>query len=69
MAYRLRGSVHYHHGRKVDNIQADTVLELLRVLHLDPKEEFSFNFGWSFSIDPKAYPYGNTLPPTRPHIL
>jgi hypothetical protein len=38
LAYRFRGSVHYHHGRKHGSIQADMVLEEeLRVLHLDPK--------------------------------
>jgi hypothetical protein len=36
-AYRIRGSIHYHHGRKHGSVQADTVLEKeLRVLHLDP---------------------------------
>jgi hypothetical protein len=34
-AYRFRGSVHYHHGRKHGSVQADAVLEQeLRVLHL-----------------------------------
>ena len=38
LAYRLRGSVHYHHGRKHGSIQAGMVLEKkLRVLHLDMK--------------------------------
>jgi hypothetical protein len=38
MAYRFRGSVHYHHGRKHGSIQADTVLKKEpRVLHLDLK--------------------------------
>jgi hypothetical protein len=33
LAYRLRGSVHYHHGGKHGNMQADMVLEEeLRVL-------------------------------------
>jgi hypothetical protein len=35
--YNFRGLVHYHHGRKHGNIQADMVLEELRVLHLVPK--------------------------------
>ena len=36
-AYRFRGSVHFHHGRKHGSVQADTALEKeLRVLHLDP---------------------------------
>jgi hypothetical protein len=34
----LRGSVHYHHGRKHGHVQTDMVLEIeLRVLHLDLK--------------------------------
>jgi hypothetical protein len=35
LAYSFRGSVHYHHGGKHDSMQADTVLEKLRALHLD----------------------------------
>jgi hypothetical protein len=38
LAYRFRGSVHYHHGRKHGGMQADMVLEKeLRGLHFDPK--------------------------------
>jgi hypothetical protein len=37
LAYRFRGSVHYHHGGKHGNIQANMVLEELRVLHVDLK--------------------------------
>jgi hypothetical protein len=37
LAYRFRGSAHYHHGRKHGSVQADMVLEELRVLHLDLK--------------------------------
>jgi hypothetical protein len=40
-AYKLadsfRGLVPYHHGRKHGSVQADMVLEELRVPHLDPK--------------------------------
>jgi hypothetical protein len=36
LAYSFRGSVHCH-GGKHGNVQADMVLEELRVLHLDPK--------------------------------
>ena len=36
LSYNVRGSVHYHHGRKHGSVQADMVLEKeLRVLHLD----------------------------------
>jgi hypothetical protein len=31
---QFKGSVHYHHGRKHDRVQAGMVLEELRVLHL-----------------------------------
>jgi hypothetical protein len=38
LAYRFRGSVHYHQGRKHGSIQADLVLEKeLGVVHLVPK--------------------------------
>jgi hypothetical protein len=38
----LKGSVHYHHGRKHGSMQADTVLEKeLRVLLLESKEDCS----------------------------
>jgi hypothetical protein len=38
LAYRFRGSVHCHHGRKHGSVQGDMVMEKeLRVLHLDPK--------------------------------
>ena len=37
LAYRFRGLVHYHHGRKHGSVQAGMVLEDLRVLHLVPK--------------------------------
>ena len=37
LANSFKGSVHYHHGRKHSSIQADTVLEELGVLHLDPR--------------------------------
>jgi hypothetical protein len=37
LAYRFRGSVHYHQSRKHGSIQAGMVLEKeLRVLHLYP---------------------------------
>ena len=36
LAYRCRGSVHYHHGRKHGSMQTDMVLEKEhRVPHLD----------------------------------
>ena len=35
LAYSFSGLVHYHHGGKHGNMQADMVLEELRVLHLD----------------------------------
>jgi hypothetical protein len=38
LAYRFRGSVYYHHGRKHGSVQAGMMLEKeLRVLHLDLK--------------------------------
>ena len=35
LAYNFRGLIQYHHGRKQGSMQADMVLEELRVLHLD----------------------------------
>jgi hypothetical protein len=37
LAYSFRGSVYYHHGGKCGSMQADIVLEELRVLYLDLK--------------------------------
>jgi hypothetical protein len=38
LVYSFRGSVHYHHGRKHGDMQADMELEnKLKVLHLDLK--------------------------------
>ena len=37
LAYSFRGLVHYQHGRKHGNMQADMVLEELKVLHCDLK--------------------------------
>jgi hypothetical protein len=34
-AYSFRDSAHYHHGKKHGSVQADMVLEELRLLHLD----------------------------------
>jgi hypothetical protein len=34
LAYRFRGSVYYHQGRKHGSVQSGMVLEELRVLHL-----------------------------------
>ena len=47
------------------SVQADTVLEELRVLHLDLKaaEKDCPTLGRDF----KACSYSDTLPPTRPH--
>jgi hypothetical protein len=35
LAYCFRNSGRYHHGGRYDKVQADIVLEELRVLHLD----------------------------------
>jgi len=37
LVYRFRGLVHYHYGDKYGSIQADMMMEELRVLHLDPQ--------------------------------
>jgi hypothetical protein len=37
VAYRFYSSFHYHHGRRLDNIQTVKTLEELRVLYSVPK--------------------------------
>jgi hypothetical protein len=37
LGYSFRASVHHFDGGKQISIQADMILEELRVLHLDPK--------------------------------
>jgi hypothetical protein len=37
LAYSFRGLVYYHHVEKHGNLQADMMLEKLRVLHPDLK--------------------------------
>jgi len=37
LAYSFRSSVYYDHGGKHGSMQADMVLEEMRVLHLGPK--------------------------------
>ena len=82
LAYGFRGLVHYHRGRKHGSIQADMVLEVRRVLHLDPKaaegdclpqaarRRLEFYTGQSLNIgDLKTRPQSDKLPPTRPHLL
>jgi hypothetical protein len=34
---QFQNSLHYHHGGKHGNMQADMVLQELRALHIDPK--------------------------------
>jgi hypothetical protein len=37
LAYSFKGSLWYHHSRKLGSVQADLLLEEPRVPHLDPK--------------------------------
>jgi hypothetical protein len=65
LAFSFRGSVHYHHGRKHDSVQAGMVLEKeLRILHPDPKAGRAWVLGTL-----KVCLYNDTLTPTRPHLL
>ena len=70
LAYRFRGSVHYHQGRKHGSVQAHMVLEELRVLHLVPKAArrrlISRKLEGGFL---KAHPNNDTLPSRKPHLL
>jgi hypothetical protein len=68
LAYRFRGSVHSHHIRKHDSIQAGMVLEELRVphLHLKGNQEDTgilVQFRGSSQSPPLQW---QTLPPIRP---
>jgi hypothetical protein len=68
LAYSVRGSVHFHYGRKHSSVQADMVVEKeLSVLHLNPtasrrrlshgsQEEGFFHRGQSLSIGPQNLP-------------
>ena len=65
LAYRLRGSVHYHYGRKHGSIQAGMVLELLRVLHLHPKAARRR----VLKPTPTVTPSNKAIPTSRPCLL
>ena len=68
LAYRFRGSVHYH-GRKHGTVKVDMVLEEQRILKASRRRWF-FCTGWSLSIrDFKAHLPGDTPPPIRPQLL
>ena len=70
LAYRFRGSVHYHHGRKHGSIQVDMVLEKeLRVLHLDKTAARRGLPSRQLGGGSQSLPHSDTLPPTRPHLL
>jgi hypothetical protein len=61
LPYNFRGSVQYHHDGKHGSMRADTVLEELRVLHLDLKTARRLSIEISKST--------STLPPTRQCLL
>ena len=46
LAYSFRDSDHYYHGRKHGSMQADMVLQELRVLYLDPQTESQSMVPW-----------------------
>jgi hypothetical protein len=72
LAHSFRDLIHYHHSRKDGSIQADMVLEELRVLHLEPQaEEGDWIPRWvEFEHRrPQTCPHSDTFPPTRPHLL
>jgi hypothetical protein len=67
LAYKSRGSVHYHHGGKYGSIQAGMALEELRVLYLHPKEANYLQAARKRSS--KSHPHSDAPPPTRPRLL
>ena len=74
LAYSFRDLIHYHHSEKHGSMQADMVLEELRVLLLDlqtsDKRRLVCHTGHSLIIgDLKAYPNSDILPPIKPHLL
>jgi hypothetical protein len=81
LAYRFRGSVHYHHGRKHGSIQADVVLEESRVLYFESKAarnrlaarkriSFTLGGGWSRPFSQGRTSSNKATPtPTKPHLL
>jgi hypothetical protein len=81
LAYSFKGSVHYHNSRKHGSIQADMMLEKLRVLYLDLKasrkrldstgsqEALSQHWEETEHRDIKAHSHSGTSPPTRPHLV
>jgi hypothetical protein len=70
LAYQLKGSVHYHQGRKHGSIQTGMALEELKVLHLvlkSKQEKTSSHMTRRRVSNPT--PKSDTLLPTRPHLL
>jgi hypothetical protein len=65
MAYRFRGSVHYHFGRKHGSVQTDMVWEKPRVLYLNRKEARNRLSSGSWGKGLKAHPYTDTVLPTK----
>jgi hypothetical protein len=70
LAYRFRGSVHYHQGRKYGSIQAGMVQEELKLLPLVPKAArrrlASSPGGWDKGLKPHVHSDIPTL--TRPYL-
>jgi hypothetical protein len=66
--------VHFHSGRKHGSIQADLVLEELRVLHLDLKAARRRLSHWAeleliLYMRSQSLSYSDTLPPSRPQLF
>jgi hypothetical protein len=73
LAYRFRGSVHYHHGGKHGCVQAGLELEEWRILHFVLKATRRL---WITLTRIKhmyetsnSHVHSDTLPLTRPHPL
>ena len=74
LAYSLRGSVHYRHGRKHGRMQTAVVREEPRVLHLDPKaarRTLWITLARLEHADETSKPrlHSDTLSLIRPHLL
>jgi len=72
LAYSVRGSVRYQHGRKHGSTQADMVLEkeprVLPLIWRQSGEEWHLQ-GARKKLSLPTPTHSDTLPPTRPHLL
>lgn len=65
LTYSFTEFIHYHHGTKHGNFQADMVVEKkLRILYLDLQAAGRFGL-----LIPQIPPPRDIIPPSKPHLL